>query len=179
MIDTPRLLLREWRDGDARRMEAHCNTPAVMRWLGGIQPPEYYDGLVARQQALLAQRGHCFWVVERRDDEAFLGMCGLKLADAPGAPVPNEIEVGWRLREDGWGRGYAKEAATAALDFAFRVLVAPRVIAFTVDGNSASWGLMKRLGMVRRSELDFNDPRYGPDLNPTIVYVMEAAKWNQ
>jgi len=48
---------------------------------------------------------------------------------------------------------------------------------FTVQGNRASWGLMERLGMVRRADLDFIDPAHGPDLNPTIVYVTERDQW--
>ncbi len=63
-------------------------------------------------------------------------------------------EVGWRLREDAWGQGYAKEAAIASLDFAFDTLGADRVVAITFPGNEASWGLMERLGMTRRPELD-------------------------
>jgi RimJ/RimL family protein N-acetyltransferase len=177
VIETARLLLREWREGDVQLMNEHCNTPAVMRWLGDVQDPAQVEALVARQYALQADHGHCFWVVERREDGAFLGMCGLKKVDAPGGPMPGGMEIGWRFREDSWGRGYAKEAATAALDFAFGRLAARRVVAFTVEGNSASWGLMERLGMVRRPDLDFDDPRYPPDLNPTIVYVIEAAQW--
>jgi len=177
MIETGRLRLREWRDGDARIFEAHTNTPAVMRWLGGIQPSAYYDNLVARMQALQAERGHSFWVVELRADETPLGFCGLKIVDAPGATVPGEVEIGWRFREDAWGKGYAKEAAQASLATAFGPVGAPRVVAFTCDGNRASWGLMERLGMIRRPDLDFDDPRYGADLNPTIVYVLESDQW--
>ncbi|MGV3479027.1 MAG: GNAT family N-acetyltransferase, partial [Sphingobium sp.] len=84
---------------------------------------------------------------------------------------------GWRLREDAWGQGYAREAAIASIRRAFLVHGAERVVAFTVQGNSASWGLMERLGMVRRADLDFIDPAYGPDLNPTIVYVTERDQW--
>jgi hypothetical protein len=58
-------------------------------------------------------------------DGALLGFCGLKIADDPGSPVEGEYEIGWRLREDAWGQGYAKEAATASLDHAFRS-VTPR-----------------------------------------------------
>ena len=85
--------------------------------------------------------------------------------------------MGWRLREDAWGRGYAKEAATATLDHAFGSLAADRVVAITFNQNEASWGLMKRLGMKRREDLDYDDPRY-PELNPTIVYEIERKEWN-
>jgi len=92
-------------------------------------------------------------------------------------PISGDFEVGWRLRESAWGQGIAKEAAIASLDLAFGKLGAPSVVALTVSGNSDSWGLMRRLGMTRREDLDFHDPRFGPELNPTIVYRIEAAEW--
>ena len=49
--------------------------------------------------------------------------------------------------------------------------------ALTVEGNRESWGLMHRLGMTRRDELAYVDPRFGPDLNPTIVFRIDAAEW--
>lgn len=177
MIETPRLILRGWRDGDGSLMARHCNTHNVMRWLGPLHHPSFYDDMAARQRKLETEYGHCFWVVQRRDDGAFLGFCGLKIGDPEEEPIAGEIEIGWRLREDAWGRGYAKEAATASLDFAFETLDAPRVVALTVDENRASWGLMLRLGMTRRPDLDHHDGRYPVVLNPTIVYVLEADEW--
>jgi RimJ/RimL family protein N-acetyltransferase len=89
------------------------------------------------------------------------------------------VEIGWRLREDAWGKGYAKEAAIASLDLAFSRFGAPHVVAITALGNEPSQGLMKRLGMVRRKELDFTDQRFPPDseVNPQIVYRIDAADW--
>ncbi|MEO7815079.1 MAG: GNAT family protein, partial [Sphingomicrobium sp.] len=59
----------------------------------------------------------------------------------------------------------------------FGQFAAPHVVALTVIENAASWGLMERLGMTRRADMDFDDPRYGPELNPTIVWRIDAADW--
>jgi RimJ/RimL family protein N-acetyltransferase len=177
MIETERLRLRNWREGDDELLHVHCNTPAVMRWLGGVQPREKSAEALEKMTRLQAEKGHSFWVVERKSDGAFLGFCGLKVANAPESTVSGEIEIGWRLREDAWGQGYAREAATASLDFAFGTLGATRVVSLTVDGNSGSWGLMKRLGMTRREDLDYVDPDWPADMNPTIVHVLEASQW--
>lgn len=75
------------------------------------------------------------------------------------------------------GEGIAKEAAIASLDLAFGRFAAPHVIALTIAQNEASWGLMHRLGMKRREDLDFVDTRFGPELNPNMVYRIEAAEW--
>ena len=156
MIETERLVLRNWRPADAEPFERHTNTPAVMRWLGGVKTPEYYRSLVTdRFIPWQQERGYTFWAVERKQDGALLGFCGLKISNEPGSQMNGETEIAWRLREDAWGQGYAKEAATAALAYAFETLRAERVVALTVEGNRASWGLMEGLGMRRRPDLDF------------------------
>ena len=177
MIETERLRLRNWREGDAESFHIHCNRPSVMRWLGGVQSRARMNEVVERLVRLQEERGHTFWVVERKADGAFLGFCGLKIANGRDSKVLGEVEIGWRLREDAWGQGYAKEAATASLDFAFDRLGVERVVALTVDGNASSWGLMKRLGMRRREDLDYIDSRFGEDLNPSIVYSIDRDAW--
>jgi RimJ/RimL family protein N-acetyltransferase len=175
-IGTDRLLLRDWREADIAPFIHHTNRPAVMRWLGGVQTEAQLEGTIRnRLMRWQEERGFTFWAVERRADGALLGFCGLKIADTPGAPIEGMHEVGWRLREDAWGQGYAREAAVASLDFAFERLGSERVVAITFAGNAPSWGLMERLGMTRRPELDYDDPRF-PTLNPTIVYDIRPGE---
>ena len=85
--------------------------------------------------------------------------------------------MGWRLREDAWGKGYAKEAAIASLDLAFDRFDSDEVIALTVKRNTPSWGLMERLGMERREDLDFEDAAFDPDDATIIVYSISKEDW--
>ena len=174
---TDRLILRNWRVDDRAIFLRHLNSPAVMRWLGGVQEVAAYTAAFDRLDGYARDYGHTFWIVERRADAEVLGFCGLKRVNAEGAKNPGDMEVGWRFRESAWGQGFAKEAAVASLDLAFGRFAAPHVVAFTVAGNVGSWGLMERLGMSRRPDLDYEDPRFGPDLNPTITYAINAADW--
>ncbi len=176
-LETERLILRDWRAEDWPEFFRVTNTPAVMRWLGGVLDAEGEAAQRARVEASHAANGFCFWAVERKEDGALLGFCGLKRADAPGSTVTGEVEAGWRFREDAWGRGYAKEAAIATLTAAFDRFGAEQVVALTVEGNSGSWGLMERLGMQRRAELDYDDPRYGPPWRRSIVYSIARYAW--
>ena len=176
MIETERLILRNWREEDIEPFIRHTNTEGVMRWLGGTKSPEQLEaGIRTRMMRWQEERGFTFWMVERKEDGALLGFCGIKIADDVGSPVEGLHEVGWRLREDAWGQGYAKEAATASLDFAFDKLGAERVVALTVEGNSPSWGLMKRLGMERRPELDYEGPDWAE--GRVVVYEMRRERW--
>ena len=177
MIETERLILRDWRSEDWPEFFRVTNTPAVMQWLGGVLDETGMAAQRARVENCAAANGFCFWVVERKADGALLGFCGLKRADAPGSTVTGAFEAGWRLREDAWGQGYAKEAATAALDAAFARYGADRVVAVTVAGNAGSWGLMERLGMTRRVDLDYWDTRYDEPWNPAIVYAIDRDAW--
>jgi RimJ/RimL family protein N-acetyltransferase len=174
--ETPRLILRDWREEDWSAFWRVTNTPAVMRWLGGVVDEAGRAAVRARLESYQADHGHTFWVVERRDDGAVLGFCGLKRSNQAGGPQ-GMMEVGWRLREDAWGKGYAKEAAAASLDLAFDRFGADEVIALTVQGNTASWGLMLRLGMERREDLDFASPDFDPD-NPLIIaHAISREAW--
>ena len=175
MIETERLILRDWTEDDVEPFLEHTNTPAVMRWLGGVKEGPERDAGIRRCMRWQEERGFTFWVVERKADGALLGFCGIKIADTPDSPIEGVHEVGWRLREDAWGQGYAKEAAIASLDFAFDTLGVERVVAITFPSNEASWGLMERLGMSRRPELDYDDERF-PTLKPTIVYDIRPGE---
>lgn len=176
-LETDRLVLRDWRADDWPRFFEGTNTPAVMQWLGGVLDDESVAATRARVEGCAARNGFCFWVVERKTDGEILGFCGLKLADAPGSSVTGAMEVGWRLREDAWGQGYAKEAAVAALDAAFDRFGADEVVALTVAGNTASWGLMQRLGMRRRTDLDYADTRFEPPIRDHIVHSIDRVGW--
>jgi RimJ/RimL family protein N-acetyltransferase len=134
------------------------------------------DAALVRQRASQAENGYCFWAVERREDGAMIGFCGLK-PGPEGTPLHDLTEIGWRFRRDTWGQGLAREAAQASLDWAWANLdehsdVGARIWAMTVLGNSRSWGLMERLGMKRHPDLDFDHPGLLADdpLRPHISY---------
>ena len=181
-LETDRLVLRNWQAGNMARFAEVTNTPGVMRWLGGVMDAERLAASEARMLGFHEAYGHTFWIVERLADGGdlsgeMLGFCGLKKIDAPGASFLGAFEIGWRLRSDAHGKGYAKEAALASLDAGFGTFGAEEIFAITVTGNEASWGLMRRLGMRRREDLDYDDLRFEPPLRHTIVYSITREEW--
>lgn len=174
--ETERLILRDWREEDWPLFWEGTNTPAVMRWLGGVCDADKRAGAQDRLLSYQRDHGHTFWVLERKVDGAILGFCGLKRCNQAGGPL-GMMEVGWRLREDAWGQGYAREAATASLDLAFERYGADEVVALTVARNIASWGLMVRLGMQRREDLDFANADFDPEEPTIIVYSITQREW--
>ena len=176
--ETERLILRDWEVEDEARFYDIMNTPVVMENLGGLQTPEEWHEAFVRISGFTRDWGHTFWIIEDKESGEMLGFCGLKRVNAPGAGgLTGTPEIGWRLRESAWGQGIAKEAAIASLDLAFGEFGYETVIAITVAANVPSQGLMIRLGMVRREDMDFWDTRFGPELNPAIIWSLDSADW--
>lgn len=168
MIETPRLILRGWREADVAPFHAMGQDEEVMRYLGPLmtldQARAAYQRCVARQ----AESGCCFWAIERKNDGAFLGFCGLQKGYDF---LEGEIEIGWRLRREAWGQGYAREAAAASLAWGWATLDIPRITAITVPANHRSWNLMERLGMTRDPAADFDHPAV-PDGSPLKQHIL-------
>lgn len=171
MIETPRLLLRRWQDRDRAPFAAMGADAEVMAHFPALLSRAEGDAMVDRMAAMMADQGFGFWAVERRDTGGFIGFCGLNRVNFP-CPVEGEVEIGWRLARTAWGQGFAREAAQACLDWGADHGLA-RIVSFTVPANVRSWGLMERLAMRRRADLDFDHPRLADDspLKRHIVYV--------
>lgn len=177
VLETARLVLRRPVEGDAEALFRITNTPAVMAHLGGVQTLEQIAQRQAQARDSFAREGFGFMMLIEKTSGELVGRCGLKRVTTELAPNVGDHEVGWMVREDRWRRGYAGEAIGAVLDWAFGPIGAPHVVALTSASNVPSWRLMEKLGMERRPELDFADPEYPPEDNPTIVYRLTAAQW--
>ena len=179
MIETERLILRPWREEDKPAFNAIINTPAMMKHFGGVKPPEEIYPLIDRQMEKQAADGHCMWAVETKADGGLAGICGLRLGGHPGTPVDSMYELGWRIAERHWGQGIAREAAEASRDWGWANTPARTIAAWTNPDNAPSWGLMLRIGMTRRPELDFRHPLYLDNddvIGDMIVYAIDRPE---
>jgi RimJ/RimL family protein N-acetyltransferase len=177
---TERLVLRQWRAGDEALWLEHLNTPQVKAYLAGVETPEKVTERFARY--LISgwdTDGYSFLAVERRADGMFLGTCGIaRVANEPAPePLASGLQVGWQLRQDAWGQGYATEAARAMVAHAFAALGLTTLWAQTSERNRGSWAVMVKLGMTRRPELDYFDAAYPPEDNPAMVWSLDRDVW--
>ncbi len=175
MIETERLILRPWREADRAPFAALNADPEVMEHFPAVLTREESDAAVDRQVAALAAHGSAFLALERREDGAFLGFVGVKPIAAD-LPFGGDPEIGWRLARHAWGRGYASEAAQAALAHAF-AREAKRVVSFTATANARSQAVMARIGLQRRPELDFDHPALprGHRLERHVTYALDRS----
>ncbi len=177
IAETDRLILRTIEEGDAAEQDRVLNTPTVMARLGGVKELHEIEAKHAKSRALYAQHGFSFLFMIEKASGEMVGHCGIKQVDNPLALNQGDHEIGWLVREDRWRRGYAEEAMHAVLDWAFTRVGAPHVVALTSHANIGSWKLMEKLGMVRREDLDFSDPAYPAEDNPTIQYSLSREQW--
>jgi len=178
MIETERLILRGWHDDDAAAHHAMCSDPAVMAYLGPAPSLADSAAWVARQNAILADYGACFWALERRDTGAFIGWCGIKPGPV-GTPIEGEPEIGWSLVHAEWGQGYAREAANAALAWGCHELSLSTIWAITVPANLSSRALMARLGMTQVVDGDFDHPKLAENdaLRRHVLYRIDRPAY--
>lgn len=174
-LDAPRLILRRWRPEDREPFAALNADPEVMRHFPAPLDRDASDALAERIERCFEAEGFGLWAVERRSDGLFLGFTGLSRPrfEAPFTPC---VEIGWRLAAHAWGRGYAPEAARAALADGFGRLGLAEIVSFTHAGNRPSRRVMEKLGMRHDPAEDFAHPALpeGHPLRPHVLYRLRA-----
>ncbi|MFZ0217069.1 MAG: GNAT family N-acetyltransferase [Candidatus Dormiibacterota bacterium] len=177
-LETPRLLLRHWRDDDRPAFAALNADPAVMEHFPATMAPAESDALAARAEAALDSGPYGLWALEDRGTGRFLGFTGLSVPSFA-APFMPAVEIGWRLRRDAWGQGFAQESARAARDYGFAEAGLDGLVSFTAMSNVRSQRVMQRIGMTHGAEDDFEHPRLpeGHRLRHHVLYRLSRDQW--
>lgn len=169
VIETDRLTLRAPRESDAPALADFLSGPRS-RFLGGPWPRSYGWWSVLETIGHWALRGYGFWSVDVRSATGsadFVGRVGVNLNEGWSEP-----ELGWQIFDGHEGHGYAREAALAARDHAYRVLGLGPLISMIAVENHRSITLVERLGAVfERAEAEAEMPflvyrHPGPEARP-------------
>ncbi len=177
-LRTERLLLRRWRSSD-REPFARMNADAdVMHYFPSTLSRDESDAFVDRIEVTLGERGFGLWAVEVPGETSFIGYVGVSVPSFDAHFMP-AVEIGWRLDRRQWGRGYATEAARAALAVGFESVGLDEIVSFTVPANLRSLRVMERLGMTHEPADDFDHPRLpeGHRLRRHVLYRLARADW--
>jgi RimJ/RimL family protein N-acetyltransferase len=151
VLDTERLRLRGFRDGDLDAFAAMNADAEVMRFIGSGETLDRNASwrTMAGFNGHWSLRGFGMWAIERRSDGAFIGRAGLHHP-----PYWPELEAGWSLARAAWGQGYAHEAARSVLGFAREYLGPVRLVSYIRPGNERSVKVALALGARREGEAD-------------------------
>lgn len=178
MIQTTRLLLRAWRETDLPPFVALNSDPEVMAHFPSTLDESETLEIVKRIRIHFERHDFGLYALERREDERFLGFVGLNWVPFESHFTP-AVEIGWRLAQHAWGAGYASEAASAVLRYAFEVLNMPEVVSFTVPANTRSTAVMQRIGLGHDPADDFKHPLLASDdvLRQHVLYRVTRETW--
>jgi RimJ/RimL family protein N-acetyltransferase len=166
-LETERLTLRPFREADAKALFELSQDPDVVRYVGDRRVPTLQEAwrAVAGWIGHWALRGYGQWAIEERASGKFIGRAGIiNPADWPGP------EVGYLLGRPWWGRGYATEAAGAAMAWGFGEIGFDELLSLIDPANTASIAVAMRLGESPRGEAEVMG-------NRVLVYGISRDEW--
>jgi ribosomal-protein-alanine N-acetyltransferase len=166
-IETPRLTLRTWKVSDIDALHGIHADPEVAYWLAGALSREQIEASV---HAMIEHNSEHDWGVFAvcLKDGSLIGAAGLQRVK-PFMPFSG-IEATWRLASSRWGAGYITEAMRPIIEDGFERLAIDEIVTFTSQSNLKSQAVMKRLGFVADSALDFDHPKL-PESHPLRRHV--------
>lgn len=154
-VVTDRLTLRGFDAADQPDYAALRGDPDVVRYLPGGEALVPFAAEIAASRIAAFRhgwkRGFGVWAIEERSTGAFAGQAGLAAMERS-----SEVEVLYALARPFWGRGYAREAAAAALRFGFEAVGLDRIVGFVVPGNRASVRVLEAVGLRPTGDTTYN-----------------------
>ncbi|MFI5140526.1 MAG: GNAT family N-acetyltransferase [Sphingobacteriales bacterium] len=162
IIETPRLILRTWKQEDAQSYLAMNNDPKVVEFLRGTMNLSEVNVFINAMNIQSDQKGYTLWATELKETGEMIGFIGLNFIDFAAHFAP-AVEIGWRLGSQYWGKGYATEGALASLDFGFNQAGLSEIVAITVPVNTRSRAVMEKIGMKHDLAGDFAHPKLASD----------------
>lgn len=169
VLETPRLVLRPPVTADLDGWSLLMSDPEAARFIGGVQPRSMCWRAILMMAGSWSLNGFGFFSVIEKATGRWIGRVGPWHPE--GWPGP---EIGWGLLRDSWGRGYATEAASAAIDWTFGTLGWADAVHVIHPDNAPSRALARRLGSVRRGACRLPPPWDAEELD---LWGQDAASW--
>lgn len=166
-MQTERLLLRNWEDRDREVFHRINSDERVMEFFPHRRERAASDALLDEMRADIGRYGYGLAALELLETGECIGFTGIAEADLEPLFPGDMIEIGWRLVPEFWGKGYVAEAGRRWLAFGFETLELAEIVSFAVPANRRSTAVMKRLGMRRDENGDFEHPKV-PDTHPHL-----------
>ena len=154
-LETERLILREYRRADFDAFAAHCADPVSAAHLGPVDRHAAWR-IFCSQAGLWLIDGAGWWAVEEKQTGQLVGSVGAFFREES-----TVIELGWNTYRACWGRGFANEAAAAALNHAFAIRREPKVRALIAPANASSLRVAMRLGLAYEADTEIHGKAVG------------------
>lgn len=145
-IETDRLILRQWTKDDLTPFILMNQNPEVMKYFPKISTPEETENLYNIIIQEFSQSGYGLYATEEKQSGSFIGFIGFHFTKLDLDFCPS-IEIGWRLNNLYWNKGYATEGAKACLEHGFKFLNFDEIYSFTSIENKQSQRVMQKIGL--------------------------------
>ena len=145
ILETSRLILREFTPADADALSRVLSDPETMRFYPARFDRAGVEEWIARNIRRYREHGHGLWGMILKSSGELIGDCGLTPQSVDGQ---TEIEIGYHVRRDLWGQGLAPEAARACRDYGFANLSVDRIISLIRPENLPSCRVAEKNGMT-------------------------------
>lgn len=155
-FDSERLCFRDWKEEDLSEFRKMNADPIVMEYFPSTLTQSETDAFYERIKENMQSVGYGLYAVEVKDTGAFIGFIGFHQANLNLGFDPF-VEIGWRLKKEAWGMGYAQEGAKRCLLYGFEQLKFTDVYSFTSALNVRSERVMRSIGMTKH--MAFDHPR--------------------
>ncbi len=178
LFSSERLYFRGWHEEDLELLAKINSNEIVMQYFPRVQTSEESANFIIRMQKELLDSGHCYFAAIEKATEKLIGFIGMSTQDY----VPNHealVDIGWRLRPEYWGKGYATEGAMANLKYGFEELGLEEIYAIAPKINGPSIHVMEKIGMEVRDE--FLHPKLSgfENLERCVLYSIKKDTFAQ
>lgn len=151
ILETEHLLFRPLTLSDLDDLAVLYADPEVMRFLGGPRSREEVQHILSRYIEEYQLYGHSFFATILKEDQRFIGQCGLLRQEVEERP---EVELAYVLARPYWQHGLAVEGIEALKNYGLQQMGFPRVISLIPPGNRASLYIAEKIGMQYERDLD-------------------------
>lgn len=148
--ETERLIIRNWSEEDIAPYAKIIGDPEVMKFIGDGAPRPYEEAIraVKKYNGQIEDQGWARFAVELKETNSIIGFCGFDY-------YHDELDFGWRLEKQYWGKGYATEAAKEVFRLGVEQFQFPRIVCISYKANVSSINVIEKLGFTFEKEFDF------------------------
>ncbi len=164
-----RLGFRAWRKDDLEEFAKLNSDKEVMEHFPKTLSKKEVKELIEKLQQHFATNGYTYYATEILETKEFIGMIGLAFQEYKTKFTP-AIDIGWRLKRNAWGKGYATEGAKRCIEYAFNELGIMKIISVCTIKNNKSENVMKKIGMTKKGEFNHPELRNYPEYEKHFCY---------
>ena len=170
-----RLGFRNWMKSDALKLAEINADPKVMEHFPSTTTLSQTEEFIERMQKQFQEKGFCYFAVDKLIDKEFIGFIGIseQIFESEFTPC---VDIGWRLSQLHWGKGYATEGALACLDFAFNNIGLEKITSICPVTNDKSERVMKKIGMTKKSNFKHTLLKDYKHLEECVLYEIEKSE---